>query len=109
MGVSADDGLKVVILDALPQPPARFDNVWSIQILDELDQPLSVDAFRIDPYMPDHGHGTPRPPVPIDGADVGGYDMGPFDLWMPGIWELRLAVDHDGATSTATFTFCIEE
>ena len=109
MGVTAEDGVQVVILDALPQPPVRFDNVWSIQLLDNLDQPLAADAFRIEPYMPDHGHGTPKPPVPIDGEDVGVYDMGPFDLWMPGIWELRVAVDHEGTTSTATFTFCIEE
>jgi hypothetical protein len=109
MSVAADDGVQVTLLEALPAPPVRFDNVWTLQILDAADQPMADTQLVVEPYMPDHGHGTPQPPSPVPGDGVGQYDMGPFDLWMPGIWELRFSVSHEGSTSLAVMTFCLEE
>ena len=109
MSVSAADGAQLVLVSAAPAPPVRFENVWSVQFLNAQDQPLAVSEVRVEPFMPDHGHGTPQPPLPVAGENVGGYDMGPFDLWMPGVWEMRISADHGETTSTAVMTFCIEE
>lgn len=109
MAVAADNGVQVVLLSAAPAPPVRFENIWSLQILDAQDQPLEVSDISVEPFMPDHGHGTPQPPNPVAGATAGVFDMGPFDLWMPGIWELRISVSHGENTSLALLTFCIEE
>ena len=105
---SSDDGVKVVLVSALPTRPVRFENTWQVQILDAQDQPMEA-SLVVEPFMPDHGHGTPQPPLPEAGTELGSYDMGPFDLWMPGIWELRMLVTRDEVTSRADFTFCIEE
>ena len=109
MSVIADDGMKLVLRSATPEPPARFDNVWSVQTQDDQGQPLASTALRVAPYMPDHGHGTQNPPLPVAGSEVGVFDMGPFEFWMPGVWEMHVEFDHDGMTSKAVLTFCIDE
>ncbi len=109
MSVTADDGMKLSLLTATPSPPARFENTWSIQTQDADGQPMEATAMRIEPFMPDHGHGTQAPPLPAAGTGVGVFDMGPFDLWMPGIWDLHVEFDHGGMTSKALLTFCIDE
>jgi hypothetical protein len=105
----AGDGIQVALLMASPAPPVRFDNEWTVQILDAQGQALEATALQVEPFMPDHGHGTPKPPLPLAGDQVGQYHMDLFDLWMPGIWELRFTVVHASATSTAVLTLCIEE
>ncbi len=107
--VTSDDGMKVVLVSAVPAPPVRFDNTWEVQILDAQDQPMEASSFVVEPYMPDHGHGTSEPPLPQAGSELGSYEMGPFDLWMPGIWQVHMIVTHGEDTSRATFTFCIDE
>jgi hypothetical protein len=109
MSATADDGVQVALLTASPAPPTRFDNFWTMQILDSQDQPIADAELRVEPFMPDHGHGTPRPPIPVAGEAVGSFDMGPFDLWMPGVWELRLEVVQGDTTSLSLLSFCIEE
>ncbi len=109
MSAMADDGVQVVLVSALPAPPVRFDNEWSVQILDAQGEALDVTELQVEPFMPDHGHGTPEPPMPVAGQELGDWEMGPFDLWMPGIWEVRFAIVHAGTTSIAVLTLCIEE
>lgn len=109
MRVAASDGVQVALLSAAPAPPVRFDNQWTVQILDAADQPMPDTELVVVPFMPDHGHGTPQPPNPVAGQDPGTYEMGPFDLWMPGVWELTFSVAHDQTTSVAIMTFCLEE
>jgi hypothetical protein len=109
MTVAADDGIQVALVEALPAPPVRFGNVWDLEVRDAAGAPVSFTSLGVVPFMPDHGHGTPQPPLPVAGVETGTFSMGPFDLWMPGIWELRFSVDREGTISLATMTFCLEE
>lgn len=109
MTALADDGIQVVLVEARPGPPVRFDNVWDVEVRDSSGVPVAVTTLVVEPFMPDHGHGTPQPPLPEAGVETGTFSMGPFDLWMPGIWELRFSVDREGTISLATMTFCLEE
>ena len=109
MQAMAPDGTRLVLVSAEPGPPVRFDNTWTVQALGADGEPLAVTDLRVEPFMPDHGHGTPEPPEPVAEAEPGRYRMGPFDLWMPGIWQLHFSMDHGETTSTATLSFCIEE
>ena len=109
MTVAADDGIQVALIEARPAPPVRFENVWDLEVRDAAGVPVSVTSLAVVPFMPDHGHGTPQPPLPEAGVETGTFSMGPFDLWMPGIWELRFSVDREGTISLATMTFCLEE
>ncbi|MCP4443864.1 MAG: hypothetical protein GY811_00780 [Myxococcales bacterium] len=109
MHVAAPDGVGLLLVSAAPAPPVRFENTWTVQAVDAEQNPLAVTSLSIEPFMPDHGHGTPQPPEPVAGGDVGSFEMGPFDLWMPGVWQLHVTMEHEGGTSVATLTFCIEE
>lgn len=109
MVATSSDGTQLAINMALPNPPVRFDNVWTVQVLDAEARPMVASALRVVPFMPDHGHGTPEPPQPTTGTEAGEFNMGPFDLWMPGIWELNIEADHGDQTSAYSFTFCIQE
>jgi hypothetical protein len=109
MSATSANGDELVLLSATPEPPARFDNTWSVQLLDPQGQPLDAATLAIVPFMPDHGHGTPKPPIPEKTAEPGVHTMGPFDLWMPGLWEMRFSIEKASETSTLTLTLCIEE
>ena len=109
MTVAADDGIQVVLVEARPAPPVRFGNTWDLEVRDAAGAVVPVTTLGVVPFMPDHGHGTPEPPLPVAGVEPGTFSMGPFDLWMPGIWELRFAVDREGTVSFATMTFCLKE
>ena len=98
--------LEVVATD--PAPPDRGDNVWQVRLLDGDGAALPTDALEVAPFMPAHDHGT----VPASFAgtvtnDV--WSVGPFDLFMPGQWELRTtALLSDGTEVEAVATFCVE-
>ncbi len=109
MQILAPSGIGLVLQAAEPLAPVRFDNTWTVQAVDAQGAPLVTTNLSVEPYMPDHGHGTPEPPEAVSGTEPGSYEMGPFDLWMPGIWELHFSIEHESQTSVATLTICIEE
>ena len=66
------------LMDALPAPPDKGDNTWTIRVEDggEGVAGLAVD-FALN--MPDHGHGTPVPIVITDEGD-GNYTADPLNI-----------------------------
>jgi hypothetical protein len=109
MAATASDGVQVILVSALPAPPQRFDNRWSLQVKGADDLVLEGASLGVTPFMPDHGHGSPSPPTVEPGEQLGSFEMGPFDLWMPGIWELNFAVEIEATTSLAKLTICVQE
>ena len=73
---------------------------------------MGVD-LRVEPTMPAHGHGTtPVPTVtPVEGQP-GTFDIRPLNLFMPGLWQIRIVVSMEvgGAAveDTMDFEFWIE-
>lgn len=104
------DGRAGAVLFALeraaPEPPDVGENTWTV-LLSAGGAPLEGARLTLEPLMPDHGHGTS--PASFDGRELGQgrYEVGPFDLSMPGVWDFPLTAR--GATSDeAGFTFCVE-
>jgi len=107
--ITGGGSFTVSIQSADPAPPDRGDNTWDLVVLDAAGAAVEGAAVVVTPYMPAHGHGTN--PADFDGAEAGGgaYTAGPFDLFMPGLWEITVdVVDTTGASDDAIFTFCIE-
>ena len=89
--------LKVKILGSDPVVPTKGDNTWTVQILDAADLPQDgVKFVRIDPTMPDHGHGTPIVAAAIELMTDHKYKVMPINLWMPGYWEVAFDLDAGG-------------
>ena len=104
-----DCSLQVISTD--PGPPDRGDNTWTLQVLDATDAAMSITALQGSPFMPAHNHGT----SPADHAGISTdqvtWTVGPFDLFMPGLWELRVAILLDEPTDAerqAIIPFCVE-
>jgi hypothetical protein len=101
-------GARVVLVSSDPSPPARNDNTWTLQIQNEVGDPLEGATVDLVPFMPDHQHGTP---IRAEITDMGGgaYEAAPVNLWMPGLWEVTVSVD-DGAgfADEVVFAFCID-
>lgn len=99
---------EMVLTGLTPAVPDRGDNTWTVSITDAAGAPLAVEAVRLDPVMPAHNHGTV--PASFEGTSSGsGWTVGPFDLFMPGRWEMRATITVDELTQEqAVVAFCVE-
>lgn len=90
-----------------PAPLARGTNTLQVHIQDANGAPM-VGELRVDPRMPDHGHGSPvQPRVMAD--DSGQYTVEQLVLFMLGIWRIDLEVRADGVpVDRKSFFFCVE-
>lgn len=103
------EGIAVRLMASVPAPPARFDNTWTIQVADATAALRDDATISVTPWMPDHGHGTTKDAVITPQGANGTYELDPVNLWMPGLWEVRLRIELDAVTDNVVFAFCIEE
>jgi hypothetical protein len=101
--------LLSVEVEGAPRPPDRGVNVWRLALRDAAGAPLEGAAVRVRTWMPDHGHGTaPNDLVATPDGAPGEYRLGPFDLFMSGLWEFTVRAPVGGAVDEARFAFCLE-
>lgn len=97
------------IINTSPTPPDRGDNTWVVQVVDGAGAPIAVAGVTGAPFMPVHNHGTSPPDYPGASANQMDWTVGPFDLFMPGLWELRFTIDRDDNTQhQVVVPFCVE-
>jgi len=104
--------LSFAVEDAAPDPPDEGDNTWRL-LLTQGGAGLDGAEVTLVPTMPAHGHGTS--PESFQGQDRGDgrYEIGPFDLIMPGVWRFEIAAggassDESDESDEVVFTFCVE-
>ena len=105
-----DNGVvQVKYVSSVPAPPAEDDNSWRVQLLDASGNPLTAATVtKVQPFMPDHGHGTTVIPTigDMDGESMVTVDA--IDFSNPGVWTLTFTVETAGQVDTATFSACID-
>lgn len=103
-----EGNFMVMLQTADPAPPDVGDNTWTVRVMEMDDSPVDDAKVTLTPFMPAHGHGTS--PADFNGTftEDGTYEVGPFDLFMPGVWETTVAIDSGGTTDMVTFTFELE-
>lgn len=107
--LGADGVLAVALVDAQPAPPDKGDNAWVIEVRDAAtDEVVDGAVVTAEPFMPDHGHGTPIAPEVADGDGAGRYVIERINLWMPGLWEVRVGVAGGERADRVVFAFCVE-
>ncbi|MBC8072853.1 MAG: FixH family protein [Deltaproteobacteria bacterium] len=101
--------VQVAFVDAMPAPPSRGDNTWRLAFTDAAGVALEDLAIEVEPYMPDHMHGSSIE-AQVSASDVAGeYVIEPVNLFMPGLWQVRLYVElPDGDSDEVGFDFCID-
>ena len=104
--------LNVKLIDAMPSPPEKNQNDWTVEITDQDGKPItSPDDFVVQPWMPEHGHGTNgRDPVVTALSTPGQFLLSPVYMWMGGLWEIRFK--SPGQTASADWAVlhaCIKD
>jgi hypothetical protein len=101
--------IVVRLLESTPAPPSKDDNDWLVEIVSPTDAPLDDLEVSAVPFMPDHGHGTPKRTKISPAGEPGRYLIEEVNLWMPGIWEVTIeAKDGADLDDFVVYTFCIE-
>jgi hypothetical protein len=100
--------VQVAFVDASPAPPERGDNTWRVAIT-QGGAPLSDLDVEVEPYMPDHMHGTSIA-AHVTATDVPGeYVIDPVNMFMPGLWLVHLYLSLPaGSDDTVEFDFCVD-
>jgi hypothetical protein len=95
-----------------PAPPVKGTNTFVVKVLGANQMPVGGE-LRVNPTMPDHGHGTSVKAVVTFDASTSSYTVKPLYLFMSGVWRIQLdlyAGDADAGppTDTVAFFFCID-
>lgn len=109
-------GYVIAIKDSNPAPPAKGDNLWTVEIRDAAGLPMTGLSVNSASFMPDHGHGTPIIPT-VTELGEGVYTLDPINLFMPGYWETTVTAidtkgnedpDDDVDLDSVVFKFCVD-
>ncbi len=104
---AGEAGLQIEFVDAVPAPPDRGDNAWTIE-LSEGGAPVDDCELTVTPFMPQHGHGTSAVPEITSMEAAGQYHIEPVNLFMPGLWEVDFGLKCGETTDQLKFSFWIE-
>ena len=108
-GKAADGAVKIRFVDAMPAPPSKGNNTWTVQVLNGADQPINGATIELTAFMPDHGHGSSTKPTVTPMGSDGTYQLALVNLFMPGIWQITFKVTPpQGMADAVVFTFCID-
>jgi hypothetical protein len=107
---TAPSGLRFAIMQSVPAPPSRFENTWTIRVLDAAGAPVTGLVLDIVQFMPDHGHGVSIDEVITESTTVPGeYVADPVFLSMPAYWEITVGATNrtPAADNQVMFRFCL--
>lgn len=110
VGAAADDGnVKITFADADPAPPGKGNNVFTVDVTDGVDQPLTGADITVKACMPLHGHCASVTPTVTADAKAGRYVVTNVDLFMSGLWTITFTVTPSGgAADPVNISFCVE-
>lgn len=107
---SSEQGhFRIELLDAVPAPPGRGSNGWTVKLTDEAGQALHYRHHRQGlPFMPAHGHSTGVTPVIGDVDAEGKATVDDIDFMMAGVWTVTFTVSDGTTSDEVVFAFCID-
>ena len=96
--------LALVTLD--PTVPDLGENEWTVEVRDSGDIPVEGCTIEVEPWMPDHGHGS----TDISAVELGAgeYSLTPVEFVMPGYWEVALSITCGEDSDNLLLKLCIE-
>jgi len=104
-----DKALGFVLKSSAPVPDFVGEYTWGVALVISDDSGMEGLTVIAEPMMPAHGHGTlPQYTEAVMDAD-GVHVLDAMNLYMPGVWEIRLsAYDDEGLVDSASFFFELE-
>jgi hypothetical protein len=105
LSVTSTSGMKYILVQSDPAPPARGLDTWTLKITDSAGTPQPSLPVQIRTIMPEHGHGSSTTPV-ITNQGGGNYQVSQLNLFMPGVWKITFS-NSAAFTDIADFWFCV--
>jgi len=103
-----DAGHFMVTLVSDPEPPSKGLNTWTLTVMSHEDMSMVDEAtVTIDPWMPEHGHGSASDAV-VEAMGQGDYMSDTVELQMLGTWDTTVTVTHGDMTDEVHFVFMVE-
>jgi hypothetical protein len=103
------DGYSVMLMESTPSPPIKGDNEWMIHVRDPMGANLDGVTVAVTPFMPDHGHKSPKDAM-IAAEGDGMYMASPVSFFMAGLWQTTVDVTPVGESKkSVTFNFCVTD
>ena len=100
--------LGVVLHQLAPEPAEKGDNTWTVRVKTTAGADVTGAVVTVKPLMPLHGHGTTPAEFMATEPSPGQYQVGPFNLFMPGTWNVPVRVQRTGMPDVeVTFHACI--
>jgi YtkA-like len=90
-----------------PAPPARYENTWTLALVDGAERPITDADIRVTPYMPKHDHVSAIHAVSTQIPGSAWYKVERVNFSMPGVWETTISATAGSETDSAMFRFCI--
>ena len=102
------DNYQLKLTALSPNPPERGENTWRIQINGQDTQaPLEGCEIDLIPFMPEHGHGSPKTPTLLE-LGGGEYELSDIIFTMPGLWSMEFSMTcADRAVEQALIDFTL--
>jgi hypothetical protein len=98
--------LRLQLLDFDPAPAHKGYNTWHIRLLDADGEPYApARPPEVEPFMPQHLHGTNVVPVVEPGDEPGEFVVSDLHLYMGGLWEVRFTVDSEDRLVLETWIY----
>ena len=106
--------LRNTFMDAdgkvLEEAPAKGVDVWTVEAdIAASMTPADGLSISVNPYMPDHLHGTT--PAAVTAGGSGTYTISPLNLYMAGYWEITLTITDSSSgnnvVDTAMLPICV--
>lgn len=96
------------------EPPARSPAInqmhsWTVKVATADGAPVTRASIGVDGGMPQHGHGLPTKPRVTREVAPGAYLVEGMKFSMTGWWDLRFAVEANGAQDTAVFNVVMDD
>ena len=106
MSKTGDAGLEVMLMSADPAPPAVGYNTWELMVHDDGGSMLMGATVTVEPWMPEHGHGSNVDPTVTEMEGM--YTVSDLNFMMTGVWRTTITVEADGVTDEVAFRFAVE-
>ena len=82
-------------------------NRYQMSLTSLVDTESPVESITVEPWMPDHGHGSDRSPE-VSRTEQDLYLIENVVYTMPGFWELRVEVMTQSGADTLVFELDVQ-
>ena len=107
---SQHGAFRVSLLASAASPPLIGDlTTWTLQIADSQGALVDAATIAVEPWMPDHKHGTDAVAHVTPAGTPGQYRVTPLYLFMAGYWTITITITNGAASDTVVYSVCLSE